>query len=135
MIRGLLFLIIAVGLVGLIVMLFRRTRRPSEERPPIQPPAVAEVPPAALPPPAVAKSSAAPLGVDEVLHKLNELAFSRAITTSAQGHSDIITAVTDSLETSVTNPKYAPRRPMLLPQLVKAVSDTDTSRRELSLMI
>src|SRR5688572_10278626 len=106
MIRGLVFLLIAVGLVALIVALFRRSRRPSEEeRPPMPPPSVAEVPPAALPPPAAEKPSAPVLGVDEVLHKLNELAFSRAITTSAQGHADITAAVADSLEASVTNPK------------------------------
>jgi len=138
MIRGLVFLLIAVGLAALIVSLFRRSRRSSseEERPPVPPVSIREVPPAALPPPAAGESASAPaLGVAEVLHKLNELAFSQTLTTSAQGHAGIIAAVTDSLETSVNNPKYAPRRPSLLPQLVKAVNDTDTSRRELSLMI
>ncbi len=51
------------------------------------------------------------------------------------GHDEIIAAVGRALETAATEPKYAPRRPMLLPQLMKAVNDTDTSRRELSLMI
>jgi HD-like signal output (HDOD) protein len=136
MIRGLVFLLIAVGLVALIVSLLRRARRPSEEQPPMPPPSLTEVPPAALPAPVAETPASGPvLGVDEVLLKLNELAFSRTLTTSAQGHAGIITAVTESLDASVNNPKYAPRRPMLLPQLVKAVSDTDTSRRELSLMI
>jgi HD-like signal output (HDOD) protein len=139
MIRGLVFLLIAIGLVALVVSLFRRSRSPSsEEAPPMPPVSVREVPPAALPSPTAATpaSAAMPgLGVDEVLHKLNELAFARTLTTSAQGHAGIIAAVTDSLEEAVNNPKYAPRRPMLLPQIVKAVSDTDTSRRELSQMI
>jgi HD-like signal output (HDOD) protein len=36
---------------------------------------------------------------------------------------------------AATEPRYAPRRPLLLPQLLRAVSDTDTSRRELATMI
>ncbi|MEJ0036528.1 MAG: hypothetical protein WDO68_10635 [Gammaproteobacteria bacterium] len=49
------------------------------------------------------------LGVDEVLHKLNELAFARSLTTSAGGHREIIAAVGAVLETAATEPKYAPR--------------------------
>jgi HD-like signal output (HDOD) protein len=74
--------------------------------------------------------------VDEVLHKLNELAFARSLTTSASGHDEIIAAVGAALESgAATESKYAPRRPTLLPQLIQAVNDTDTSRRELSITI
>jgi HD-like signal output (HDOD) protein len=73
--------------------------------------------------------------VDAVLHKLNELAFSRSLTTSASGHDEIVEAVSKVLETAANEPRYAPRRPLLLPELMRAVSDTDTSRRELSTMI
>ncbi len=38
------------------------------------------------------------LSVDEVLHKLNELAFARSLTTSAGGHDEIIAAVGTALE-------------------------------------
>jgi HD-like signal output (HDOD) protein len=132
MIRGLVFLLIAVAIVGLVMQLLRRSRRPPpSEAPPVQP--RVEAPVASLPAPA--DETGPVLGVDEVLHKLNELAFARTLTTSAGGHDEIIAAVTAALETAANEPRYAPRRPMLLPQFMKAVNDTDTSRRELSTMI
>jgi HD-like signal output (HDOD) protein len=85
--------------------------------------------------PAPTDDAAAVLSVDEVLHKLNELAFARTLTTSAGGHDEIAAAVTAALASAAHEPRYAPRRPLLLPQLMKAVNDTDTSRRELSIMI
>lgn len=135
MIRGVIFLLIAVAVVALVMSLVRRGRRPREEYP--THPAAAETvkPPAQLPAPSSEANEGEVLSVDEVLHKLNELAFARSLTTSAGGHDEIIAAVGRALETAATEPKYAPRRPMLLPQLMKAVNDTDTSRRELSLMI
>lgn len=133
MIRAVIFLLVAAAVVSLVMSLVRRSRRPREY--PVHPTAAeVERAPAALPAPAAAPEGPV-LGVDEVLHKLNELAFARTLTTSAGGHDEIIAAVTNGLETSVNEPKYAPRRPMLLPQLMKAVNDTDTSRRELSIMI
>jgi len=132
MIRGLVFLLIAIGLVALITSLVRRSRRPKDDGE-LVPATLTEVPPAALPAPLEESGNA--LSVEEVLHKLNELAFARTLTTSAQGHDEIVAAVTSALETAANEPKYAPRRPMLLPQLVRAVSDTDTSRRELAQMI
>jgi HD-like signal output (HDOD) protein len=133
MIRGLFFLLIAVAVIALVTALMRRSRRAPQERAAAPPTTVVEVPPAGLPAPSDANGPV--LTVEEVLHKLNELAFSRTLTTSAQGHDEIVTAVTAALETAVNEPKYSPRRPMLLPQLVRAVSDTDTSRRELAQMI
>ena len=131
MIRGVIFLLIAAAVVALVMSLVRRARRPREYQ---VHPTAAEV--AKAPPSLPAPADAGPvLGVDEVLHKLNELAFARSLTTSAGGHDEIIAAVGAVLETAATEPKYAPRRPMLLPQLMKAVNDTDTSRRELSTMI
>jgi HD-like signal output (HDOD) protein len=134
MIRGVIFLLIAAALVVLVMSVVRRARRSREhESYPMAAEAV-NTPPAALPAP---DGDTGPvLGVDEVLHKLNELAFARSLTTSASGHDEIIAAVGEALENgAATEPKYAPRRPTLLPQLIKAVNDTDTSRRELSIMI
>ena len=133
MIRGLLFLLIAVAVVAIVTSLMRRARRQRGDvsSPPTT---VEEVPPLALPAPDAADSGPV-LSVDEVLHKLNELAFARTLTTSAGGHDEIVTAVTKVLETAANEPRYAPRRPLLLPQLLRAVSDTETSRRELSTMI
>jgi len=134
MIRGVVFLIVVVAIVAVVMALLRRSRRgPVEDAPR---PVVTEVPPPALPAPEdadVAVGTA--LSVDSVLHKLNELAFSRSLTTSVAGHEEIIQAVSRTLETAANEPRYAPRRPMLLPELMRAVSDSDTSRRELSQMI
>src|SRR5262245_40389371 len=132
MIRAVLLLLIVLAVVALVMSLIRRARRPQREYQAFPTAAEAERAP---PPPPAAQPEGPVLGVDEVLHKLNELAFARTLTTSAGGHDEIIAAVTDALETAVNEPKYAPRRPMLLPQLMKAVNDTDTSRRELSIMI
>jgi HD-like signal output (HDOD) protein len=132
MMRGVVFLLIAVIVISLVMSLVRRSRRPPEEQAPPAPK------PAALPapaPPAAEEGSGPVLSVDEVLHKLNELAFARSLTTSAGGHDEIIAAVTETLATAANEPRYSPRRPMLLPQLMQAVNDTDTSRRELSIMI
>jgi HD-like signal output (HDOD) protein len=134
MIRGVIFLLIAVGIVALVMSLVRRSRRPREDEAYSTAAEVASTP-AALPAPSQDSAGGPVLSVDEVLHKLNELAFERSLTTSAGGHDEIIAAVTAALDTAANEPKYAPRRPMLLPQLMKAVNDTDTSRRELSIMI
>ena len=133
MIRGVIFLLIAVAVVALVMSLVRRSRRPREEHSVVA--EVAKAPPQLPAPSEVDEGAGSVLSVDDVLHKLNELAFARSLTTSAGGHDEIIVAVRAALETAATEPKYAPRRPMLLPQLMKAVNDTDTSRRELSLMI
>jgi HD-like signal output (HDOD) protein len=132
MLRGLLFLIV-IGLVAyIIVTLMRRASggRPqsSVSKPPSQP---AEAP--ALPAPAA--DTGGGLSSAEVLDKLNELAFSRNLQGAAPAHPEVIESVTAALQTAATDPRYAPRRPMLLPQLMQAVNDTDTSRRELATMI
>ena len=44
-------------------------------------------------------------------------------------------AVADTLQTVASDPKHAPRRPLLLPELVRAVNDSDTTRRELAQII
>src|SRR6478752_5992643 len=131
MIRGVIFLLIAAAVVALVMSLVRRARRPREEYPAHPTGAERAQAPPQLPAPPEADGGPV-LSVEEVLHKLNELAFARSLTTSAGGHDEIIAAVGTALETAATEPRYAPRRPMLLPQLMKAVNDTDTSRRELS---
>ncbi len=134
MIRGLFFLIVIVTIVALVSSLMRRSRRRAAEVSPL-PTKVVEVPVPSLPAPETAAPTVAVPTVDEVLHKLNELAFARSLTTSVAGHQEIVEAAARVLETAANEPRYAPRRPLLLPQLVRAVSDTDTSRRELATMI
>ena len=130
-------LILLMLVAGLIVAAIRALRKRNLERGPIAPrPPVA---PAAVAAPALPAPDAAggppALTSEQVLHKLNELAFGRELGTPAPQHAELTAAAERALETAATEPKYAPRRPMLLPQLLRAVSDTDTSRRELSTMI
>jgi HD-like signal output (HDOD) protein len=134
MLRGLLFLFI-IGLVAYIILtLFRRTSRGRQDpAPPPQPQAV-QTPPAALPAPAPA-DSADVLTTEQVLHKLNEVAFSRGLHNTTPAHPEIIEAVGSVLSRASTDPRYAMRRPTLLPQLMNALRDSDTSRRELATMI
>jgi HD-like signal output (HDOD) protein len=117
-----------------ILTLIRRTSRGQQDAaPPPQPQAV-QTPPAALPAPAAADAADA-LTTEQVLHKLNEVAFSRELYNTTPAHPEIIEAVGGVLSRAATDPRYAVRRPTLLPQLMSALRDSDTSRRELATMI
>jgi HD-like signal output (HDOD) protein len=131
--RGLLFLIIVVAIVAVVSSLVRRgvTRRRDES--PSETVELKEVPALALPAPEPAGDGA--LTSAEVLHKLNELAFARELSSPSEAHAGVAAAVVGALGTAATEPRYAPRRPLLLPQLLRAVSDGDTSQRELSTLI
>src|SRR6185436_11867038 len=97
---------------------------------PSQPQAV-QTPPPALPAPPPANTGDA-LTAEQVLHKLNEVAFSRGLYNTTPAHPEIIEAVGSVLARASTDPRYAMRRPTLLPQLMSALRDSDTSRRELA---
>ena len=62
------------------------------------------------------------LGVPELGHPLPE-------------HESIVAAALTTIGNAATQGKYAPRRPNLLPQLMRVVSDEDSSRRELVALI
>jgi HD-like signal output (HDOD) protein len=129
--RGLLFLIIIAVVAYVIVTLMRRASGGRSQSPASPPPKPVEAP--ALPAPPAEISGG--LTSEDVFLKLNELAFSRDLRGAAPAHPEVIESVTNVLRTAATDPRYAPRRPMLLPQLMQAVNDTDTSRRELATMI
>jgi HD-like signal output (HDOD) protein len=134
LVRLIFLMLIAVVIAAVIRSLMKRS---SERNTPAPRPQAAPAPPAApvaaLPAPAA--EGAATLTAEQVLHELNELTFGRELGGPAPQHAEIMAAAERVLETAATEPRYAPRRPMLLPQLLRAVSDTDTSRRELSTMI
>jgi len=50
-------------------------------------------------------------------------------------HDEIVAGTADTLQNSATEDRYTPRRPSLLPQLLRAVNDEDVSRRELVTII
>jgi HD-like signal output (HDOD) protein len=133
MLGRLILLLVIAGLVVVAIRSFMKRSAPPPLRPIAQPTPV-PVTPAALPPPTAPDGPPA-LTVDQALHKLSELAFGRELGAPAPEHAQIMAAAESALQAAAAEPKYAPRRPMLLPQLLRAVSDTDTSRRELSTMI
>jgi HD-like signal output (HDOD) protein len=84
-----------------------------------------------LPPPAAAPTKS--LGRAEVLRKLHELAFGAALSARIPvEHAKAEPAIAAALAAAAAEPRYAPRRPLLLPQLLQAIGAGDTSRRELA---
>ena len=78
-----------------------------------------------------------PLGSEAVFAMLHQL----SLGASAVGepwpgeHEEVISATADVLQEAATEDRYTPRRPSLLPQLLRAVNDEDVSRRELVTII
>ncbi len=50
-------------------------------------------------------------------------------------HAEVISATADVLHDAATEDRYTPRRPSLLPQLLRAMNDEEVSRRELVTII
>jgi HD-like signal output (HDOD) protein len=122
--QALLFVSLIVALAALLLSLMRR--RPQRAKPSA---GDAGSGAAALVPPPGSKA----LGRDEVLRKLHALAFGaepRGPVPPAQV--EIVAAIGPSIESSATDPRYAPRRPLLLPQLLRAASDDGSSRKDLA---
>jgi HD-like signal output (HDOD) protein len=122
--RALVFIALVAALAALVLSLLRRAPQRAK-------PADAEsgAAPAALAPPPGSKA----LGRDEVLRKLHALAFGaepRGPVPPAQV--EIVAAIGPTISSSATDPRYAPRRPLLLPQLLRAASDDGSSRKDLA---
>src|SRR5499427_89657 len=122
--RALLFVALIAALAAILLSLLRRA--PQRAKPGADP---SGAPATALPPPAGSKA----LGRDEVLRKLNALAFGaepRGPVPPAQV--EIVAAIGPTIESSAKDPRYAPRRPLLLPQLLRAASDDGSSRKDIA---
>ncbi|MDE2451287.1 MAG: HDOD domain-containing protein [Gammaproteobacteria bacterium] len=92
------------------------------------------------PPKAAAPASevppASPLPPSQALKRLRELALGAATSgTPAPGHAAVRAAVIAATEDSATLRQLAPRRPSLLPQLIRAANDDAAPRRELAAII
>jgi HD-like signal output (HDOD) protein len=132
MLRALFFIILVGALALMILSLVRRTprhsgrddRRDDDDALPLPPPSE---------PPTHAPRA---LSRDATVRLLHELAFGTELAPHVPAaHVKIVTAVAGALQGSAADPRYAPRRPLLLPELVRAVNDSDTTRRELAQMI
>jgi HD-like signal output (HDOD) protein len=79
----------------------------------------------------------APLTSEQTFARLHQLSFGPAAVGEAwpSSHAEVISATADVLQDASTEDRYTPRRPSLLPQLLRAVNDEDVSRRELVAII
>jgi len=84
-----------------------------------------------------AADATAPLAAPDILDRLYALAFGldRLGSAPADEIGEIGAVSAQVLHAVAADPRYAPRRPLLLPQLVRAVNDDEVSRRELSTII
>ncbi len=78
-----------------------------------------------------------PLTNEQIFAKLHQLCLGTAAAgeTWAAGHDEVISATADVLQDAATEDRYAPRRPSLLPQLLRAMNEEEVSRRELVTII
>lgn len=76
-----------------------------------------------------------------LLYRLHAMAFEAAALAgneaieSAPGHADVAAAAAAILSRIETQPRYTPRRPQLLPQLMRSVHDPDASGRDIAAII
>ena len=80
----------------------------------------------------------APLASGQVLKRLRELALGASISGAPRpgpGHAAIAAAAVAATEDGATLRQLAPRRPSLLPQLIRAANDDAAPRRELAAII
>jgi HD-like signal output (HDOD) protein len=124
LVQALLFVLLIVALAALLLSLLRR--RPLRAKPSDAAPGA---PAPALAPPPGSKA----LGRDDVLRRLNALALGaepRGPVPPAQV--EIVATIGVAIESAATDPRYAPRRPLMLPQLLRAASDDGSSRKDLA---
>lgn len=139
-----LLLSVAIGLALRSVL--RRSRRGNDLPPPVNgvPP---EPPPAALPAPAapagrmrlgpLAESADGERSATEARRGLQALllgvdALEGEIPTA---HARLVNDVLASLEDASNEPRFMPRRPMLMPELMRVVADPESSRRQIAALV
>lgn len=78
-----------------------------------------------------------PLTNEQIFARLHQLSLGTAAVGEAwpAGHAEVISATADILQDAATEDRYTPRRPSLLPQLLRAMNDEEVSRRELVTII
>ncbi len=129
LVRGLIFLVLVAVLAAVVVSLLRRTPRRADDEDDEDSGDDAAARAAALPPPDASRA----LGREEALRQLRQLALGTELQHLVPpAHVKIVAAIGATLDISATDPRYAPRRPLLLPQLLRAASDDDSSRKDLA---
>ncbi len=136
---SLVFVLTLIVLGAVVYGIWRRRIEPKRD-------AVSAPPPMALPAPA-----GAVLESDTAVAASTQSADDRASTRRAlhelalgvesleafppREHSQVVNAVLSALEDAASQAKYMPRRPSVVPQLLQAMHDSQTSRRELAAII
>jgi HD-like signal output (HDOD) protein len=70
---------------------------------------------------------------DEALRRLYELALESPLRADvAPEQAKVVAAAGSALKSAATDQRYLPRRPMLLPKLLRAVSDDEASQRQIA---
>ena len=90
--------------------------------------------------PQAAPAAADVPGPRQILRRLYAIAFDDVAVEAAEAtppaqHAEIIAATVEMLRTIDAQPRYAPRRPALLPQLLQAINDGDAPLRQLARII
>jgi hypothetical protein len=131
MIRALLFIVVVGALALIVLSLLRRTPRNVTARPDASED-TGEL--RSLPAPAAHIERA--LSRSTTMHFFHELALGATLEPHVPTeHVRVAMIVASTLQAAAADPKYAPRRPLLLPELVRAVNDSDTTRKELAQMV
>ncbi|MBV8803403.1 MAG: HDOD domain-containing protein [Sinobacteraceae bacterium] len=87
-------------------------------------------------PPVLAAAAVQILEGPELFRRLQELELGAAdLEDSLPEHEQIVAAALAAIDDAATQRRYTPRRPNLLPQLMRAVNDEDVSRRHLTAII
>jgi HD-like signal output (HDOD) protein len=78
-----------------------------------------------------------PLTHEQIFSRMHQLSLGAVAVGESwsEGHDEVISATADVLQNAATEDRYAPRRPSLLPQLLRAMNDEEVSRRELVTII
>ncbi len=86
---------------------------------------------------AAAAAEVEPLETEEIHLRMHRLALNSLGVGEAwpSAHDEVVAATADALHNASTEDRYTPRRPSMLPQLLRAVNDEDVSRRELVAII
>jgi HD-like signal output (HDOD) protein len=120
-----------------VVVPARPMRRPVAPAKPIEVVLEAPANPQQLPEPPVLE--AAPVQIldpSEIFRRLRELELGVPDLGRAQPeHEHIVAAALEAMGDAAAQRRYFPRRPNLLPQLMRAIADEDVSRRELAAII
>ncbi len=156
---SLVFILTLIVLGAVVYGLWRRRGAPDRDADAalakrVEPPAIPAPPsPAALPAPtpeangATEAAAAADAAADIARRQaddraatrraLHELAFGigQIGTFPPREHAPVVNAVLAALEDAASQAKYMPRRPSIVPQLLQAMHDSQTSRREIAAII